>query len=128
MPKQTVTFGSSGIGDAQSATVSREAGQAINVDESIPANTNNTKVDVDFDVSQHKLLFIYATKPLTLKNAASSPTLTISLAGGEPLVWKDTDGQTKHPCGSTDVPSFYVDNTNGTAVDLVIQGIADPTD
>lgn len=127
--QQTLTYGWKGDADSLSQSVTIEAGLSKNVQEQIPAGSSELVVDFDADVSQLKLVYISATKDLTIKtNSSGSPAKTIALTANEPLMWKASDGAANNPFGSTDVTKLYVTNGTGVATDLKIRSLEDPTD
>ncbi len=122
----TYTWGNGGAPVTRKVTA--EAGQEINIDETITGATSDVEIDLALDVSQMKSLFILADGDLTLEtNGTAEPEATIELKAGEPLAWQAGAGYFANPLGDTDVTSLFASNAGESAVRLQMYILIDPT-
>ena len=110
--------------------VEAEAGQELNIDESIPVGNNQLLAFV-CDVSQLKSFFLVADGALTVEtNSGGSPANTITLAANEPFSWVDGDPTLRDTGGTaitTDITALYITNATSGPVKLKIFALVDPT-
>lgn len=124
MPTHNITQSWSRSGEAVSVTVVATGSGEVNVDETIPASQTNMLITLAVDVSALKSLYISSDETLTIKtNSSGSPTDTLTITGGKPLVWYTGCG---FSCPLTgDVTVIYV--TNSAAAALKIRTLQDAT-
>ena len=82
----------SGSAVLPSRQVARIAPGEITKDPTVPAGASNQAVALTLAVADIKGIFLVSSADVTLKtNSSSSPTQTIALKAGRPLVWDDQD-------------------------------------
>lgn len=102
------------------------AGSEQNIDESIPDSSTDLLVNWTCDYSALKGLFIVSDQDIVLEtNDGSSPDNTISLTANVPLLWT-AEGYLTNPF-TADVTALYVTNASGSAANLKIRSLYDPT-
>lgn len=104
------------------------SGSLRSISESIP-NTDNNLVAFVMDVTQIQALIIVAAAAMTLEwndNAGTQGSLV--LAANKVIAW-DTDYPSIHPnpLGAVDFTALYVTNASGSAAQLDMRIIFDPT-
>ena len=106
--------------------VTKTSGEELNISESITDSSNDLELTGTLDVSAMVALLMYSDQDVTIEtNDGTTPADTITLTAGQPLIWHSSSGFT-NPLG-TDVTSFFVTNASGSAANLVIKGLQDPT-
>lgn len=84
----TLTFNHSQGNNQISKQVSKSADSEKNLDITVPDSSTNLAIAYTCDVSELKSLFIVSTVNMTLEtNNSGSPTDTLTLIAGEPVVW-----------------------------------------
>lgn len=120
----TQTFKIGNNTTAYSKTITCDGGYTY--DGTLAANQTNALIACAIDVSQLQALYIYADADVTLKtNSSGAPVDTLSIDGGNPLVWVKDSGVT---CPLTaDVTALYATNTTAltafkifAAIDLTV--------
>lgn len=71
-----------------SKQITKSSDAENNRDITVPQNSTNLAITFALDVSELKALYIVSTVNLTLEtNSGSSPTDTLTLVAGEPVIW-----------------------------------------
>lgn len=114
---------------AQRVTKSAQAELILGDDASplqIADSTTDGEVVAALDVSALKSLMILSDQNVTIEtNDGSSADDTLTLVGGEPLVWWDGCG---YSCPLTaDVTAFYITNASGATANVQMRFLSDPT-
>lgn len=107
-----------------SGTVTETAGQANNIDESIPIATN-TQVAFAFTKTKLMSICILSDQDVTIKtNSTGSPAETLTILANKPWMWDEGDAYFANPF-STNVTTIYV--TSAAIARLQIASLIDPT-
>lgn len=126
MPSVTVTKGVSGLGDTMtnSVVITDDGGMALDV--TIPGSTADVEVEIQFDTSRLKYIYIEASGTLTLEtNSSSAADDTFTLTADHPFEW---DSQSGIPNPFTaDVTKFFLSRGSAGSVDVNIVMVKDPT-
>lgn len=102
------------------------AGLEKNLSESIPDSSTDLLVAFTLDYSQCKTFVMWADQDITVEtNNGSTPDDTFSLTAGIPVAW--SAGQAATCPITTDITALYVTNSSGSAANLNIRCLADPT-
>jgi hypothetical protein len=103
-----------GSGSITLPSESIEGDQELNTEVSIPANSTNYEINIDFLQTAVLAVVIYCDQAATLKtNSTSTPQDTIALAAKKARIWrKGVDPDANNPFGGA-VTTMYV--TNATA-------------
>jgi len=104
------------------------AGEEHTISEEIADSTANGLVAYTLDFSQAKTFIMWSTTAMTVyTNEAStgSPAQTFVLVANVPIAW--SDGQVASCPITTDITALYVTNASGSAGDLNIRSLQDPT-
>lgn len=118
---QTLKIGNNTI--AYSKTVTADA--QVVYDGTLAANQTDALIAFNIDVSQLQALYIYADADVTIEtNSGSSPGNTLSIDGGNPLVWVKDSGLA-NPL-TVDVTALYATNTTALTV-FKIYALVDAT-
>lgn len=116
----------SGEGASISKKVSATGGQEINISESVPDSSTDLQITCNVDVSALKSLYIVSDKDMTLEtNSGSTPTDTLSLKAGVPIVWESNMGTT-NPLTADVTALFATTGAVGAAI-LDFKALQDPT-
>lgn len=100
-------------------------GEAVLLDEAIPATTDDHEVALTIDISQLKVAVLYAESALKVEfNDGDAPDDTIDLVAGKPFVWSNTYLSDHF---TADITAAFATNTGDSAVDLQGIFIVDPT-
>ncbi len=100
-----------GDGISLSGSVNAAGDTVISIDAVIALNQTNSPVGCAFLVADVVALYIVSDVNVTLKvNSTSSPTPTIALKAGVPLVWIAAAPYQANPF-AVDVTEFFVTNT-----------------
>lgn len=117
---KTVRVTAGDVTNTQTLTADGEC----NRDVSLSANSTNVEVDLDLVYTRVKVLAIECASALTIKtNSTSSPSDTLTLVGGQGLVWFYGSGFT-NPL-TADVTKLYLTST--AAQDVKIRVLYDST-
>ena len=94
--------------------------------EVIAADASDQEIGFDLDVSAVQAMYILADQDLTIEtNDAESPDDTLSLKANKPYIWH-TGGYFTNVF-DTDITSLFVTNGSGTATNLYIRALVDPS-
>lgn len=87
-------------------------------DGSVPASTVNLKFPVSFDTTALVCCVLESDKDVTLKvNSTGSPTPTINLKAGKPIMWQNDNGFA-NPFSTSPVTAIYINNANLSAANV----------
>jgi len=121
---QTINYGVTAGGTTRTVTITKTAGQEINLSETIPALASDLAIALAFDKDKLESVVIEATTTMTLEtNSASVPGDSIIVAANTPLVWQKNLHH-ENPF-SEDVTGLFVTSTDGGT--LTINLLIDPT-
>lgn len=107
---------------------SQTTGAESNMSESIPDASTDLQVTWEADVSEMKSLLMLASGGnITVEtNSGSTPTDTISLTDGVPVLWV-SGNNVANPLTADVTTDIYVTNSSGSDVTLTILSATDPT-
>lgn len=111
----------SGSGSTVSGTSFRTGSVAVSIDKVFGVVTD-TAVPVAFTVANVQSLVMLATQDTTLKaNSSGSPTDTINLKAGSPMIWQAGDGYFTSPLsGTTTMANFYVTTAASSRLQVLV--------
>lgn len=128
--KVTVSWSNAG-GTVLSRSVSLLGGSEHNIQEAIPATTNDKPVEFALDISQCKVFMLVSDKDVTIEtNAADHSGGNIfTLPAGRPFVWFDGMPAMRDTAGNlvVDIASLYITNAGDTQAVVDIRSLLDPT-
>lgn len=124
----TLTLTYTRSGEQISRNVAISADGEPNVDFTLTSSQSNKQVLIAIDVSALKSIYIDSTTDITIKtNSSSEEDDTISVSGGEPLVWFTGCGLATPFTSGTDVTQIYVTNGEASAGTVKIRCLHDAT-
>lgn len=130
MLTHTLVIGFRG-GDAITKQPSVEGGAEINLDELIPAATNDKATIFAMDVSQLKSLFMVSDRAVTIEtNNSGAPINTFSLLPNVPFVWQVGGPALRDTAGTavvTDITQLFITNPGAADALVQIRALFDPT-
>lgn len=120
--QQSVATG--GVSIEKSKTYS--AASRVSLDETIADSETDKQVTVAIDVSAVKAFYIVSDQDITLEtNDGTTPDDTLSLVADVPYVWT-TDSYDTFKL-SADVTAFFFTNSSGSAANVKMECVLDPT-
>lgn len=126
MPTQTINLDWSAGNNSLSKPITITADGEANIEVTVADAAVDLPVMIAIDVSALKLLYLSSDQDLTIKtNDSGTPTDTLTVSGGKPLVWFEQNGYT-NPL-SADVTAIYVSNSSGSPAKLIIKTLQDAT-
>lgn len=109
------------------APVELTAGSKQAVEETVNGSTTDQQVNVAFDNTLLKSIWICADVDMTLKtNSTSASIKTFTLKANVPVLWESSSGYYANPFSAA-VTNFYATNAGSTAGVLRIRVHVDPT-
>lgn len=101
----------------------------IGASETIAAAATDVQVNLTVDISALTYIYIYASRPLTIKtNNATTPDDEFDLAGEKGLLWDETYVAIIPLFLTADVTALFVTNADAeNAAELTIVGLQDAT-
>lgn len=119
---ERVTVGNDNL--SQSNSIS--AASRVSLDETIADSTTDGAVGFTLDISAVKSFYMVSDQDILVEpNDGSTPDDPISLVAGIPYVWY-TDKYDAFWFG-TDITVLYITNASGSAANLKIEALVDPT-
>lgn len=110
-----------------SSSIATTAGLSKEWTETIADSETDKQVTANIDVSALKSLYILSDQDMTLEtNSGSTPDDTIALKANKPVVWESSSGYFSNPL-TADVTALFFTNASGSAANLKIRTLEDPT-
>jgi hypothetical protein len=104
---QSISISTSG-GRSLAGSVIESGSSEINIDQTYAGGSSNVELDIAFTDAGLQSVFLISNQPLTIgTNSSATPSNTINLVAGAPLIWSRSSGY--FPCPFTaDVTKFFI--------------------
>lgn len=107
--------------------VTLTGGSSVAISESIADGQTDKQVTFELDQSAMQSIYIVSDQAVTIEtNSGSTPTDTLTLAANIPVIWFTGSGLT-NPITADITTDIYVTNASGSAANLQIVALTDPT-